>query len=586
MRLAPGSLRSFQIGFALVLSMGSAASQVPSSPVPASGTSQLPPSVPCAPAWQPTFVGPSVLGGRVQSTCVYDDGSGMALYAGGAFTATGSGPALAIARWNGASWSALGAGLHNSSGFTAEVDALAAFDDGSGPALYAGGSFDRAGAVPVLNVAKWNGTSWSAVGSGVAGQVWALQTFDDGSGPALYAAGWFAQAGGVAANSIAKWNGSSWSALGSGLLASGSTCWVNALAVFDGVTGPELYAGGEFTTAGGISTGLVAKWNGASWSAVGVNGLNPGPNRAVYALAAFGGRLYIGGDFRAAGGFGYDLIVSWTGTTWLYPPNGISGGTAPIVQALHVHDDGSGPALYAAGTFQNAGLVPANGIARWNGTGWSALGSGITYASTVASYDAGGGPSLMVGGNFSTSPAGDAYLARWASPAGCGSPGVSLCEPGTAGVSACPCGNAPAGPGLGCDNSSNTGGAQLSASGIARLTYDTVVLSTLGEKPTATSIVLQGTSVSSGGLVFGQGVRCTAGTIKRLYVKTASSGSISAPGAGEASVHARSAALGDTIPAGAHRYYGVYYRDPIVLGGCAATSTFNITQQLDLFWSP
>ena len=34
------------------------------------------------------------------------------------------------------------------------------------------------------------------------------------------------------------------------------------------------------------------------------------------------------------------------------------------------------------------------------------------------------------------------------------------------------------------------------------------------------------------------------------------------------------------------RYYGVYYRDPIVLGGCPAASTFNMTNQLAAYWSP
>jgi len=29
----------------------------------------------------------------------------------------------------------------------------------------------------------------------------------------------------------------------------------------------------------------------------------------------------------------------------------------------------------------------------------------------------------------------------------------------------------------------------------------------------------------------------------------------------------------------------VYYRDPGVLGGCPATSTFNVTQQLSVLWS-
>ena len=159
-----------------------------------------------------------------------------------------------------------------------------------------------------------------------------------------------------------------------------------------------------------------------------------------------------------------------------------------------------------------------------------------------------------------------------------------ICQPGTSGTSACPCANPPSAAGRGCNNSSATGGAILAASGNARLGADTLVFTTSGEKPTATSVVLQGSAVSSSGVVFGQGIRCVAGSLKRLYVKNAVNGAITAPAAGEAHVAARSAALGDTIAQGTHRYYGVYYRDPVVLGGCAATSTFNLTQQLDVLW--
>ena len=63
------------------------------------------------------------------------------------------------------------------------------------------------------------------------------------SGTNLYAGGYFTTAGGVTANFIAKWDGSSWSALGSGM-----NYWVSALAV----SGTNLYAGGLFTTAGGV----------------------------------------------------------------------------------------------------------------------------------------------------------------------------------------------------------------------------------------------------------------------------------------------------------------------------------------------
>jgi hypothetical protein len=168
------------------------------------------------------------------------------------------------------------------------------------------------------------------------------------------------------------------------------------------------------------------------------------------------------------------------------------------------------------------------------------------------------------------------------------SPFTSLCDPGVGGVIACPCSNPPGAPGRGCDNSSATGGAILSASGIAYLSQDTWVFTTTGEKPTATSIVLQGTTSLVSGMTYGQGVRCVGGTLKRLFVKAASGGSITAPdfGAGDPSVSARSAARGDVIGAGQSRFYLVYYRDPAVLGGCPASRTFNATQTGRVDWSP
>ena len=160
---------------------------------------------------------------------------------------------------------------------------------------------------------------------------------------------------------------------------------------------------------------------------------------------------------------------------------------------------------------------------------------------------------------------------------------TSLCYPSSGGVIACPCAN-PGLAGRGCDNSSATGGARLDASGTPSLAADTLQFTTSGEKPSATSIVLQGSVLLPNGVVFGQGVRCAGGSLKRLYSKTASAGSIHAPAAGDPSVSARAAALGDSISAGASRWYAVYYRDPVVLGGCPAASTFNLTQTLAVVW--
>jgi len=56
------------------------------------------------------------------------------------------------------------------------------------------------------------------------------------------------------------------------------------------------------------------------------------------------------------------------------------------------------------------------------------------------------------------------------------------------------------------------------------------------------------------------------------------------PGGGDPSVSARSSTLGDTIGAGTTRFYQTYYRDPSVLGGCAATSTFNVSNGQAIVW--
>jgi Tol biopolymer transport system component len=163
---------------------------------------------------------------------------------------------------------------------------------------------------------------------------------------------------------------------------------------------------------------------------------------------------------------------------------------------------------------------------------------------------------------------------------------TSLCHPGLDGVIACPCANPPSAPGRGCDNSSATGGAILTAAGTTTLANDTLVFTASGEKPTALSVFSQGTALSSSGIVFGQGIRCATTNLKRLYTKNASGGVASAPSGGDPSVHVRSAALGDSITPGASRYYYVYYRDPAVLGGCPSSSTFNQTQTGQVVWSP
>jgi hypothetical protein len=101
--------------------------------------------------------------GSVKDLCVHDDGTGPAIYA-----ASGNN----VAKWNPGSqtWAPISM-LFTGGPFGPSVNAIASFDDGSGLALYAGGRFTAVGSVQVNNIARWRGTSigWQTVGPGRPG---------------------------------------------------------------------------------------------------------------------------------------------------------------------------------------------------------------------------------------------------------------------------------------------------------------------------------------------------------------------------------------------------------------------------------
>ena len=105
--------------------------------------------------------------------------------------------------------------------------------------------------------------------------------------------------------------------------------------------------------------------------------------------------------------------------------------------------------------------------------------------------------------------------------------------------------------------------------------------------PAAFSVVWQGNDFLAGGAAYGQGVRCAGGSLLRLYSRSAVAGGLTVPdlGAGDPTISARSAQLGDVIQPGQSRWYSVAYRDPTVLGGCPGDSTFNATQAGRVEWS-
>ncbi len=237
---------------------------------------------------------------------VFDDGTGPQLYVGGSFSTPSSLNSNNIVRWNGTTWSGVSSGLPYS------VVTLAVYDDGGGPALFASTSVGVSGGGIVGTLAKWNGAAWIMMGSGItrggqAGGVSSMVVFDDGTGPALFAGGNFDHVGGVPAICVAKWNGTNWSALSGVPLAAGNS--VTSLVVHDDGSGPALYEG----SFGGVPAWLrVARWDITHWSALG-----SGPLDSVYCLESFddgsaGPALYAGGNFSTVAG----NLDSWAVTRW------------------------------------------------------------------------------------------------------------------------------------------------------------------------------------------------------------------------------------------------------------------------------
>lgn len=341
---------------------------------------------------------------------------GGGVLVGGSFRFAGDLALGNLALWNGSAWTPLGAEANR--GADARVRALAV----SGSTLYAGGEFDGVGTLRTTGVARWDGAAWQPMGGGISGgrlgRVLALAP----SGADLYVGGDFEQAGGVAARSIARWDGSQWHALGGGFGSAFGVGEVYAIATL----GSDVYAGGAFNSAGGNAIKALARWNGGAWSNVGgelKRTVFPAMDGRVFALAVRGTDLYVGGDFTMAGDVEVNGLARWDGSNWHAVGGGVASGRS--VNALAV----VGENLYVGGDFTTAGGVTVNGIARWDGSNWHALGAGFDYAvSTILPAEQG----LYVGGSFTRVRDGIAAnrVARWngsawsALGAGVGEPGV------------------------------------------------------------------------------------------------------------------------------------------------------------------
>lgn len=263
-------------------------------------------------------------------------------------------------KWNGTAYESLITGLNN------WIYRLIEGPDGK---IYAAGTFTNSDGTEGDRIARWNSTSktWENVISGILSTVYTMEFDANGD---LYIGGAFAGiTGATNCAYIAKITGLSpggtpkANALGTGLNGLCRTLVIDA----DG----NVFAGGDFTLAGGIAnTAYIAKWNGTSWSA-----LSTGLNARTMALAvAPNNDLFIGGEFTNADGVNGDYLCEWIAQSNTFKRI----GTVELnnhVFALAVDFQGT---LLVGGAFTDAGGIDnANYIAKWTGSKWEALGSGV-----------------------------------------------------------------------------------------------------------------------------------------------------------------------------------------------------------------
>ncbi|MBI5216761.1 MAG: T9SS type A sorting domain-containing protein [Ignavibacteriae bacterium] len=366
-------------------------------------------------------------------------GTDNALYIGGDFTQAGGNTANCIAKWNGRMFAEVGGGTSGGMlpvyGNPSKVKTILV----NGNDLYIGGNFREAGGVTVNGIAKWNGSSWSALGSGTDGMVLALKR----SGDWLYVGGTFTIAGGLPANHIARYNivTNVWDTLGSGMNQAPSG-GINTMAI----VGENIFVGGLFDSAGHQPAKNVAVWNGSTWSQVGL-GLEIGENgwAEVADLEVINGVLYATGNFLFSGGAGgvrVNHFARFVGGEWSPIGTGLSlagsdmevtgdnvflSGVFDTVNGNYIHriakwnyvtDQWSGIGgesfdvaptklfstndnLYAVGGFVLSQSSFHFRIARWNYTdhSWNALGKGLDYNVFAMGFNP-AETELYVGGGF------------------------------------------------------------------------------------------------------------------------------------------------------------------------------------------
>ncbi|MCB0841459.1 MAG: T9SS type A sorting domain-containing protein, partial [Bacteroidetes bacterium] len=148
-------------------------------------------------------------------------------------------------------------------------------------------------------------------------------------------------------------------------------------------------ATGRLNIAGTLG---LCRWNGTSWSS------GAGFNMSQTGIYADGSQLYVGSDF------GQIHIIDDTGAVSSLPS--MDGSSDNIDEILSFNGE-----IIVAGKFASSNGTTLNNIARWDGSAWQPLGTGVSgQVRSMVVYDG----ELFVGGMFSNAGGKSAkFIAKW-----------------------------------------------------------------------------------------------------------------------------------------------------------------------------
>ena len=223
-----------------------------------------------------------------------------------------------VSKWNGTTWSVLGTGVNEL--ISTVLPCIAVDDSGNVYASVYNDVYSNINNNYSLvygnnySILKWNGTTWSLLGSGknslnANNFINSIATDRFGN---VYAAGLFTNSNGQ--YYIAKWDGTSWKQMGAGFnpgAYSNSNPYTVTVITDDA---QNVYAAGPFLKSGNIN--YVARWDGTAWVEIGSGSNALNANGTIYSIAVDKrtGYIYAGGSFIDT--WGYEYVAKWDGTTW------------------------------------------------------------------------------------------------------------------------------------------------------------------------------------------------------------------------------------------------------------------------------